>query len=76
MRQRIQKWNRLYWVGWIWLIGFLGMMAEVMVSGLISMNRLTVALIGSATRTTMVSARLQTADMNSSSLARPKRPSD
>lgn len=48
MRQRIQKWNRLYWVGWIWLIGFLGMMAEEMVSGLISMNRLTVALIGSA----------------------------
>jgi hypothetical protein len=35
MRQRIQKWNRLYWVGCIWLIGFLGMIAEEVASGIV-----------------------------------------
>jgi hypothetical protein len=46
--QRIQKWNRSYWVGWIWLIGFLGMIAEEVASGIVSLKRLPDALIGSA----------------------------
>jgi hypothetical protein len=48
MHQRIRKWNRTYWVGWIWLIGFLGMMAEDVASGIMSLKRLPDGLIGSA----------------------------
>lgn len=46
--KRIQKWNRTYWVGWIWLIGFLGMMAEDVASGIMSLKRLPDGLFGSA----------------------------
>lgn len=46
--QRIHKWNRYRWVGWIWLIGFLGMMAEDVASGIVSMKGLPDALFGSA----------------------------
>ena len=46
--QRIQKWNSIRWVGWIWLIGFLGMMAEDVASGIMSLKKLPDALFGSA----------------------------